>query len=633
MKLSIKHFFVLPALIILMFSSCSEKNIKTAEIDIIPKPVSLQKGEGVFEIDEDTKILITGPSLRKGAEIFSGIVSASSTFKPEIKLTEDGSAKSGNIIISLSGLSEKYGNEGYSLDVTPDNITIEAAAPAGAFYGLQTLRQLFPPELEKKGGKTEEWYVPAVKIFDKPEFKWRGQLLDVSRHFFPVEVLKMEIDHLSRYKMNVFHLHLTDDQGWRIEVKSYPKLTEIGAWRVDYNDLPWWKRPPQKPGEKATYGGYYTQDQIREIVQYAADRFINILPEIDVPGHSQAIIASYPELSCDEGKYFVATGGVFKDNTICPAKDVTYEFLRKVFEEIFPLFPFQYFHIGGDECNKLQWEKSPACQQLIRKEGLKDEKGLQSYFITKVEKIINGLGKKMIGWDEILQGGLAPNATVMSWRGEKGGIKSVKMEHDVVMTPNNFCYLDLKQGDPALEPPYGYSKLWISKAYSYELIPKSFNREESDRILGVQGNLWSESLQNERDINYMLFPRLLAIAEVGWTPKKNRHWDDFVKRLEYNLIRLKNLGIVYAPSMYNVNVTKDKSGKIILSTERGGLPIHYTINGPEPSVRSELYSEPIFISDTTKALKAAAFHDGKRIGRITTYVNGKIKDLYSDKDK
>ena len=619
---------VASVLFMLLFASCSDKNIKTAEINIIPKPVSIQKGEGVFKFNKNTGIIVTDPLLQKGAEIFSGIINASSTFKTSVQQKEKKAAKKGSVVISLSSNKDKYGKEGYSLKVTKDNIAIEAAEPAGAFYALQTLRQLFPPELEKEGNKTEEWYLPAVEIFDKPEFKWRGQLLDVSRHFFPVEVVKRDIDHLARYKMNVFHWHLTDDQGWRIEVKGYPRLTEIGAWRVDYNDLPWWKRPPQKPGDKATYGGYYTQAQIREVVKYAADRFVNVLPEIDVPGHSQAIIASYPEVSCDGKKYYVATGGVFKDNTVCPAKKVTYEFLQNVFKEVFPLFPFEYFHIGGDECNKSQWKKCPACQRLMKAKGLKNEKELQSYFITKVEKIVNDLGKKMIGWDEILEGGLAPNATVMSWRGEKGGIESVKMGHDVVMTPNVYCYLDLKQGEPALEPPYGYSKLWISTAYSYAPYPCGLSQKELNRILGVQGNLWSESLQNEKDINYMLFPRLLAIAEVGWTPKDNRHWDDFAERLEYNLIRLKNLRIGYAPSMYNVNVKKDKSGKIVLTTERGGLPIHYTIDGPDPTAQSELYKEPLLLNDTTKALKAAAFRDDKRIGRITTYVNGKIKKLY-----
>jgi len=621
----------LTIVILISLLSCSVKEKRIAEINIIPKPLTLQKGEGTFTIDSDTRIILNDDSktLKRGVEVFTDIVNQSSTFKLKSELKSGDVSGENAIVVSLSGDENRYGHEGYSLKVTSEKITVEAAESAGVFYAFQTLRQLFPPELEDSTVTADEWYIPAVEVFDKPTFKWRGQLLDVSRHFLPMELLKKNIDYLARYKMNIFHLHLTDDQGWRVEIKKYPKLTEVGAWRVDYNDMGWWGRPAQKPGDKATYGGYFTQDQIRELVQYAADRFISILPEIDVPGHSQSFIASYPEVSCDGKKYYVATGGVAKDNTVCPGKEITFKVIEDILNEVLPLFPGDYFHIGGDECNKSQWKKCADCQRRIKNEKLKNEHELQSYFIKRVEKMVNAHGKILIGWDEILEGGLAPNATVMSWRGEKGGIASAKMGHDVVMSPNTYCYLDLKQGNPALEPNYGYSHLWLSTTYSYAPMPEALNSEEKKHILGVQGNLWGESIRGEKAMNYMLFPRLLAIAEVGWTHRKDRGWNDFVERLEYNLVRLKNLGIGYAPSMYNVNVKniaeKENEYQVELKTERGGIPIHYTLDGSEPTATSEVFKNPVRLNETV-TLKAVAFKDGKKAGRITTYNPKKNKE-------
>ncbi len=609
---------------LMLFTSCNSKDKKTAEIKIIPKPMMMEEGEGFFRINGKTGFVLTDSSrsLLKGAEIFSQIISKSSTFNLQPEFRSNKIPEKHAIIISLNPQEEKYGSEGYSLKVTSDRISIEAEKPAGAFYALQTLRQLFPPELEDSIYNARSWYIPAVEIFDKPVFGWRGDMLDVSRHFLPLEVIKKNIDCLATYKMNVFHWHLTDDQGWRVEIKKYPNLTKIGAWRVDYNELPWWGRPAQKPGDKVTYGGFYTQQEISDLVKYAADRFITIVPEIDMPGHSQATIASYPEVSCDGRPYKVATGGVASDNTLCPGKEITFEFIEGVLDEVLALFPGEYFHIGGDECNKSQWKKCPDCQRRIKEEGLKNEHELQSYFITRVEKIVNKHGKILIGWDEILEGGLAPNATVMSWRGEKGGIAAAQMGHDVVMTPNTYCYLDLKQGDPDLEPPLGYSQLLLSTAYSYNPVPEDLSTEEAKHVLGTQGNLWGESIQNETGMNYMLFPRLLAIAEVGWTPANDRDWDDFTERLEYNLIRLKNLGIGYAPSMYNVSIDgvwdKNEDGiKVSMKTEQGRVAIRFTRDGSEPSPQSEIYGKPFVLKETT-VLKAAAFEKEKQIGRVTT---------------
>ncbi len=622
-----KKSIFFPAIIVIflmILTSCSGPVPEVAQVNIIPKPLVLKKQEGTFLLNRKTRLILTDTSgaLMRGARIFAGTISKSSDFVLEPEQITGGIPKKHAVVISLNGDMKYYGREGYSLKVTPGLVMVTAARPAGAFYAMQTMRQLFPPALEDTAYIAKSWMLPCVEIYDKPAFSWRGDMLDVSRHFLPLHFILKNLDYLARYKMNTFHWHLTDDQGWRIEVKGYPKLTQIGAWRVDYNEMPWGGRPPQKPGDTASYGGYYTQKQIREVVRYAADRFITIVPEIDMPGHSRATIASYPELACIPGPIYVATGGIASDNTLNPAKEETYAFIQGVLSEVLPLFPGPYFHVGGDECNKTNWKKNKLCQDLMEKEGMKNVEELQSYFIQRVEKIVNGLGKKLIGWDEILQGGLAPNAAVMSWRGEQGGIQAAKMGHDVVMTPTKYCYLDLKQGNPELEPPYGYGRCLLSTAYSYHPVPEVLTKEEAKHILGTQGNLWGESIQNEKDANYMLFPRLLAVAEVGWTPKEMRHWNDFVDRLEYNLIRLRNLGIGYAPSMYNVRIDalqdKDNGGILLtFSTERGRIPIRFTLDEHDPDSLSTLYRQPVHINKTI-TVKAAAFRKGKRIGRITT---------------
>jgi len=607
----------------ILFTSCSQP-ADVAEINLIPKPLELKTNDGFFRWNENTRFIVNSDNayLIRASEIFAEIIDQRSLFpvKPEVFA---GDIIGKNIVqVNLVDQIEHFGQEGYELLINPDQITVSAASPSGAFYGLQTLRQLFPPSLEDQDTQNKEWHLPSVSVFDKPCFSWRGDMLDVSRHFLPIDFIKKNIDYLARYKMNIFHWHLTDDQGWRIEIKGYPKLTEVGAWRVDRNDEPWHGREPQKPDEKATYGGFYSQEEIKEVVQYANDRFITIIPEIDMPGHSRSAIASYPEISCDGGHYYVATGGIMEENTYCPGKETTFEFIEGILDEVLSLFPGPYFHVGGDECNKSAWEICSDCQSRMQSEGLKDEDELQSYFISRVEKIVNANGKKLIGWDEILEGGLAPNATVMSWRGISGGIEAAKMGHDVIMSPTTYCYLDLKQGDPELEPPLGYSQSKLSTAYSFDPVPEELSEQEASHILGIQGNLWGESIQNEENANYMLFPRLLAIAEVGWTPKEMRDWNDFIPRLEYNLIRLENIGIGYAPSMYNVSITAspgEKKNKLYISfiTEHGKIPIRYTLDGSDPSVNSDLYEEPVEI-DGNSIIKAAAYEGEKRLGRITT---------------
>ena len=480
------------------------------------------------------------------------------------------------------------GKEGYQLLVAPKNIVIKANEPAGLFYGAQTLVQLFPKEIESAvpvkpappGCMNVKWEAPCVAITDYPRFGWRGLMFDVSRHFFTKKEVEQYIDQMVRYKYNLLHFHLTDDEGWRIEIKGLPKLTEIGAWnvkKVGYFDT----FSPPEPGEPRTYGGFYTQDDIKEIVQYAKERFVNILPEIDVPGHSLAAIAAYPDLSCSGGveNHGVSSGEEIKDWTnhvalvddnLCPANENVYVFIDKVITELAQLFPFEYIHMGGDETFKTFWEKSDAIKDLMQKEGLKNMDEVQSYFEKRVEKIVESKGKKFMGWDEILEGGLAPDAVVMSWRGMNGGIQAAKMGHDVVMSPTTFAYLDYMQGDPAIEP-HVYATLRLNKAYQFEPVPDSV---DAKFIKGGQANLWTEQVYNMRHAEYMTWPRAFAISESVWSPKASKNWNNFAGKVEKHFARFDIAQVKYSPAMYDPVVravtAPDKPLKIELSTEIAG---------------------------------------------------------------
>jgi hexosaminidase len=593
-------------------------------INIIPQPNHLTEKEGSFRINGATHIFMDelNPKSEKLVHDFICKLNKAKHYRLSTeRLNTD--IEENFIQFSQSKDLNRFGQEGYEIIAYQESIKVEASTDQGMFYAIQTLYQLLPPQIfssDAIGGIFLD--IPCVEIKDQPRFAWRGNMLDPSRHFISIDYIKQNLDYLASLKMNKFHWHLTDDQGWRIEIKSLPKLTEIGAWRVDRNHEKWHNRTEAQEGEAATYGGYYTQEDIKEIIQYAADRYIEIIPEIDMPGHSRAAISSYPEISCDNGKYTVATGGVMSENTYCPGKEVTFEFTEKVLKEVMSLFPSNYVHIGGDECNKDSWKVCEHCQDRIKEEGLNDEHELQSYFIKRVERIINAEGKLMIGWDEILEGGLAPNATVMSWRGTQGGITAAKAGHDVVMSPWGFCYLDLKQGATEVEPDYGYGKLLLSTAYSFDPIPEDFTEKEASHILGVQGNLWGESMQTPFDLNYMMFPRLYAIAEVGWTQVENKNWQNFIDRVEFSFRRLNAMNVNYAPSMYNVKIehegnVKDNNLYMKLSTEAGNTDIRFTTDGTIPNAESEIYSTAIRIDKNIK-INAQAFKGSKAIGRIST---------------
>lgn len=594
---------------------------------LIPQPVSLVKGEGYFTLPSDLSIITAkNDELKKIALQLSLQVT---TISNKVTVKEGSAAQSGSIYLNLSN-DASIPAEGYRLKVTASGVTITAAAPAGIFYGVQTLLQLLPPQIESSNPQkpVAELVIPLVTIEDAPRFGWRGLMLDVSRHFFTVTQVKEYIDQMAKYKFNLLHLHLTDDQGWRIEIKSLPKLTEVGAWRVDKTGT-FGRFSKPDTNEPKTYGGFYTQEDIKEMVRYAGEKFINILPEIDMPGHSLAALASYPELTCTPGTYAVNSGEQFMiwpgggqhfygtlDNTLCPANEKVYEFLDKVFTEVAQLFPFAYIHMGGDETARNFWEKSEQIKALMKKEKLKDLDEVQSYFVKRVEKIIASKGKKMIGWDEILQGGLAPNAAVMNWQGIKGGIEAAKQGHDVVMTPTEFCYLDYMQGDAAIEPPV-YASLRLKKAYQFEPVPDGV---DAKFIKGGQGNLWTEQVYNLRHAQYMTWPRAFAIAEVLWSPKEKKNWNDFVTRVEGQFERLDIANVKYAPSMYDAIITatkKDTATVIVtLNTEVEGLKIYYSFDNSFPDNFYPAYTTPLTVPKDASFMKLITYRGDKPIGRM-----------------
>jgi hexosaminidase len=504
-------------------------------------------------------------------------------------------------------------------------VVLTADSAAGLFYGTQTLLQLFPGEIESnKEVKGINWQIPEVKIKDQPRFGWRGTMLDVSRHFFTKEQVKDFIDNIVKYKFNVFHWHLTDDQGWRVEIKSLPKLTEVGAWRPERLGK-WGNTPKPSPSEPKTYGGFYTQEDIREVIQYAKDRFVEIIPEVDVPGHSLATVAAYPELSCTDGTYYVSVGdkimnwhskgfSALIDNTLCPANEKVYTFLDKVFTEIAALFPFEYIHMGGDECAKDFWLKSPEIKALMQKENLKDMHEVQSYFVKRVEKIVKSKGKKLIGWDEILEGGLPADATVMSWRGMKGGIQAAKAGHKVVMSPATHVYVDLYQGDPIAEPPT-YSMLRLRDSYKFDPLPEGIDQK---LILGGQANLWTEQIQNVRHAQYMLWPRGLAVAESIWSPKDKKDWKNFISRVENEFKRMDAAEIKYSRSMYDPIFKASLQGdniKLEMETEIQGLDIHYSYDGSNPDQYYPKYTKALILPEDVADVKVVTYRDGVQVGK------------------
>ena len=576
--------------------------VSAADINIIPIPVKTQVQKGEFVLPQKVVIAYQTAEGRNIAQYMADKLKASTGYEVTV------GGKKGNISIQISP-SLKIAEEGYRLTVTAKGVVIKAKTAKGAFYGMQSFMQLLPAQIESATRVDGvKWVAQCCDIQDAPRFGYRGFHLDPCRHFISVENVKKQLDLMSMFKVNTMHFHLTEDQGWRIEIKKYPKLTSVGSIRTE--------------GDGSLYGGFYTQEQIKEIVDYAAKRYITVIPEIDLPGHMMAAISAYPYLSCKGEQWSLRTVWGVEDIVMCPGKEDMFRFLDDIFSEIVPLFPGKYFHIGGDECPKTQWQKCPKCQARIKalhleaKDGHTAEERLQSYVITHASNYLKSLGRNTIGWDEILEGGLAEGATVMSWRGETGGIAAAKQHHDVVMTPNSYLYFDYYQSlDKANEPEAIGGYLPLERVYSYEPMPKELTADEARHIIGVQANIWTEYMPTFKQMQYMALPRMAALSEVQWSQPELKNYADFTSRLVEFTHLYDHLGYNYAKHLFNVNIHVDADTKwqeiVVHLTTTGDAEIRYTLDGTEPTANSPLYTGAITLQKSAN-ICTAAFRDGKR---------------------
>ena len=592
-------------------ASCTAEKEANYQVIPLPQEVSLTQ-ENPFKLNEN--VLIAYPEnnalLQRNAEFLSEYIQQATNYAPKTKAIAAGEQVKNAIVL---GLDPSIANkEGYVLTTTPEGININGQTENGVFYGIQTIRKSIPAE-----AKEATILIPAGEIKDEPRFSYRGMHLDVGRHFFPKEFMKKYIDLLALHNMNTFHWHLTDDQGWRIEIKKYPKLTEIGSQRSrtvigrntqEYDNTP--------------YGGFFTQEEAKEIVKYAQERYITVIPEVDLPGHMLAALAAYPEMGCTGGPYEVCPRwGIFED-VLCIGNDQTMQFLEDVMNEIIEIFPSKYVHIGGDEAPRTRWEKCPKCQARIKTEGLKADKNhtaedrLQSYCMTRIEEFLNSKGRQIIGWDEILEGDVAPNATVMSWRGMEGGIKAAQLGHDVIMTPTSFCYFDYYQTADTKDEPLGIGGyVPIEKVYSLEPVPAVLTEEQSKHILGAQANLWTEYIHSSEHVEYMVLPRMAALAEVQWTQPEKKDFKDFTKRLARLMKFYQRDGFNYAKHVFDLKVdfTPDITKKAVVVTLStiDDAPIYYTLDGTEPTTASLKYTEPVSITETADFQAVVIRPEGK----------------------
>ncbi len=572
-------------------------------INIIPTPNSMVASEGRFFLSSSTSIITKGEGAKEVAKHFTNKINTSTGYN----LTQtEGEAKENAINISVNS-SLNMGDEAYTLDVVADRVTITAKTSTGAFYAMQSFMQLLPAEIEStKVIEYIDWSAPAVAIKDSPRFQYRGLMMDVTRHFFDVKQVKRHLDVLAMFKINTFHWHLTEDQLWTIEIEKYPMLTTIGANR--------------KEGDGTYHQGFYTKADLKDVVAYATSLHIEVIPEIEMPGHALAALSAYPEYSCTGGPFEIRNVWGVEPDVYCAGKEATFEFLEDVLEEVIPIFPSEYIHIGGDECPKDRWKECPDCKVRMRAEGLKDTHELQSYFIKRMEKFINSKGKKIIGWDEILEGGIAPNATIMSWRGEQGGIESANKGHDVIMSPNSHMYIDHYQGATSVEPPAIGGYLPLEKCYSYDPIPKDIQADKAHHVLGVQANMWAEYLYTYDQQEYMIYPRILAVAEVGWTNLDLKDFSDFNRRINNAYVRLDLHKINYHIPMPEGGIADyiafTDNYTLELSNTRN-LPMVYTINGRNPNANGIRYSGPITVSENT-IIKVATLLPSAKISKIRT---------------
>lgn len=591
------------------FFSCATEQV-CKQLEVIPVPEKVEFGEGVCRLDKRTFLHV--PVGKEGQFIATELDSLTNSLASYCFDRDKIENERNCIRFSLDSLSD-IASEGYVLNVLPDGVDIKAATSAGLFYGLQTFLQILNDRHFYKEDR-QYWLLPVLRITDKPAFSYRGLHLDVSRHFFSIAFIKKYIDLMAVYKLNRFHWHLTDAGGWRFEVKRYPALTCQGAWRTQEDWKKWWNegdRSYVEEGKEGAYGGYYTQEEIREIVAYAAARHVEVIPEIEMPGHSEEVLAVYPGLKCSNS---------IKSGEFCAGKEASFRFLEDILEEVMELFPSEYIHIGGDEASKNAWKKCPLCQKRIKTEHLKDEKELQSYFIKRMEKFLTAKGRKIIGWDEILEGGLAPSATVMSWRGENGGIEAARSGHDVIMTPGGYCYFDSYQAEPSTQPYAIGGFLPYLKVYSYHPVPSELSVEESRHVLGAQANIWTEYISTPEHVEYMAYPRVLALSEVVWSPKEKKDDEDFKRRVQAHICRLQQQGVNVFPLSDRIEMemevdTLKKRIRVSFDSEKYHPEIRYTLDGSQPDVRSAVYKGPFWIDSAE--VKAALFQQRERSESIS----------------
>lgn len=605
-----KFKFCFVGLLMIVSLACSSQG--NPDLQIIPMPEDVRFDPGVFSIYSNTFIDVPRRAdLEACAEVLNEAIAGISNYRLAVK---NDAVAANRICFRLDSTGQDWHAEGYRLQISPDSLVLVAREPAGLFYGVQTLVQLLADgqfyQPEKRC-----WNLPALRISDQPAFGYRGMHLDVSRHFFPKEFVMKCIDLMSAYKLNRFHWHLTDAAGWRIEIKKYPELTERAAWRSERDYLTWWKgdRRYMTRDSANAYGGFYTQDEIREVVAYAASKYVTVIPEIEMPGHSEEVLAVYPQLGC--------TGKPYRNGEFCIGNEQAFEFVENVLAEVLELFPSEYIHVGGDEAAKAAWKKCPKCQKRIKDEGLKNEKELQSYMIRRVERFLSGRGRKLIGWDEILEGGLAPGAAVMSWRGEQGGIEAARSGHAVVMTPGAFCYFDSYQAEPQTQPYAIGGFTPCLKTYAYHPVPAELTEKEARYILGAQANLWTEYIPTTSHAEYMLFPRLLALSEVVWTPVRKKDVESFKYRVgkHIGLLAKKGVNVFRLSDRVDVLTEVDTAGKRVkvwFDSEKYCPEIHYTVDGTDPEVSSPLYKTPFYITDSAY-VKAAIFVGDVRSEQIS----------------
>ncbi|GIM50973.1 beta-hexosaminidase [Capnocytophaga cynodegmi] len=595
---------ILPFLLLAIGCQTSKEiTFEESDINIIPKPKNISLSNGYFEFTSETTF-VTADTLQNVARLITEKFKKASGW--DLKITNE--PPKTNFVVLETDTS--LPNESYTFNCDNEKITIKAYDRNGFIYALQTLRQLLPKEIESSNIVKTDWIIPSVNIQDQPQYPWRGLMLDVARHFFPKEYILKTIDRMAMLKLNTFHFHLIDNEGWRIEIKKYPKLTEVGAWRVDQEEKHWNARSTNSPETKGTYGGFYTQEDIKEIVSYASERGITIIPEIEMPAHVMSAIAAYPELSCHKRPIGVPSGGVWPITDIyCAGQDETFTFLEDVLTEVMDLFPSKYIHIGGDEATHTEWEKCPKCLQRMKEHKLKNAHELQSYFIKRIDNFLVANGRRLVGWDEIIEGGLPPQAIVMNWRGIDIGKKAIEQGHQVVLTSD--CYIDQYQGSPDNEPLAIGGYLPLSKIYNYSLHKDELTQEQQKQILGSQANLWAEYIPNEKHSEYMIFPRLLALAEVVWTPQEMKNWNNFMNRVQKLLPRLELMNINYSKSMYQVSSKIENQDNKVIITLHSELPeadIRYSLNGDLS--KAQKYTQPIEIKETT-TIKSAVFFNEK----------------------